>query len=962
MLELGGICSVKDKLPAFDPDERIFTLSDVHRLFKSLKRRLIQIALIGGLCGFVFCAIKAPKYKIEATFKEGVEKSGGDSVLKDFLGGMSVAQQPQAVALMKSHQVLKPLIQKLGLQAGVKKGGWIVGKVFRRISDNFKAEREKPLEDLDSFVFQDLVYEGEQKLNFTLRFSDRDQFAVYLPGQKKEIALGSVGSNVSLPNVQFTLAQVPKSLKINSSYPLQIGSWIGTAKKLREQIQIASGKTNKSIYDLTFSHRDRHLGVQILNELMAGYQKYLKKDHDELANEQLSYLEQKQEQLYDKMSTMFDDHVAYLSRNLGTKGFIALEQESDTLLTPHQNMLAKVLSIDLELSRLDQMGKENLVAVADEGPFSAKLNQIGATMRELRQQRDLLELSLQHKQNVNDGSQLEFRREELKEIRGRREAAQRLLETIEKGLEVPLSSFNLNRPLALWAQKVHESEDVEDREDLAEYLENFERLLSVREKMLQERFFYGSDTPSELEGIDLQTSKSLFVEYNNKLDRAEASMRHFDQLKKEIQLNDFELSSLSSILHDPLSQNLITQASELALRLKDEKYHSSKEGERWQQELTLQRKILSDHLEQLFKVEELNASLIREKIRGLQQVSLDCINQQLSVYYEQAADAVKERREALIQEKKLLETKMQDIRDLASELPEKWRLEKWLELKTEMGTKMMETLTNLVESKTIGHHLHHVESKPLDFAILPELPQKPGLFTMAFLGAFGAAFGTFFLKLVRTILKGFPTSAEKLRAMRFPFAGVISPFCDGPETETIKGPDLEVLRQLALFLEEKPHGKTIALIEGRGPDYSYSFAENLARMSYKSVILRCDFTAKFRNEDLPGLLQIWKGEIAELPIRKGNGFDYITAGGFSPFGAEVIQSRAFSELLELLKNNYDWVFLLIRSPLADAESKTALRLCDKAIVTITGEQTELLTPFADWAYHEGRCRLTFVTS
>ncbi len=954
---------MKDKLPAFDSEERIFTVSDVHRLFNSLKKRLVKIALIGGLCGFVFCAIKAPKYKIEATFKEGIEKSGGDSVLKDFLGGMSVAQQPQAVALMKSYQVLKPLIQKLGLQVGVKKGGWIVGKVFRRISENFKAEREKPLEDLDSFVFQDVVYDGEQTLNFSLRFSDREQFAVYLSGQKKEIASGTLGSIVSLPNVRFTLAKVPNSLKINSSYPLQIGSWIGTAKKLREQLQIANGKTNKSIYDLSFYHRDRHLGVQILNELMAGYQKYLKKDHDELAQEQLSYLEQKQEELYDKMSTMFDDHVAYLSRNLGTNGFIALEQESDTLLNPHQNMMTKILTIELELSRLDQMGKNNnLIAVADDGPFSAKLNQIGNVMRELRQQRDLLELSLQHKQNVTDGSQLEFRRDELREIRGRREAAQRLLETIEKGLEVPLSSFNLNRPLALWAQKVYESEDIEDREDLAEYLENFERLLSVREKMLQERFFYGSDAPSELEGIDLQTSKELFVEYNTKLDRVEASMRHFNQLKNEIQLNDFELSSLSSILHDPLSQNLITQASELALKLKDEKYHSSKEGERWQQELALQRKILSDHLEQLFKVEELNASLIREKIKGLQQVSLDCINQQLSVFYEQAADAVKERREALIQEKQILEKKMLDIRALASELPEKWRLEKWLELKTEMGTKMMETLTNLVESKTIGHHLHHVESKPLDFATLPEFPQKPGLFTMAFLGAFGAAFGTFFLKLIRTILKGFPTSAEKLRAMRFPFAGEISSFCDGPATETIKGPDLEVLRQLALFLEEKPHGKTIALIEGRGPDYSYSFAENLARMSYQSIVLRCDFTAKFRNEDLPGLLQIWKGEIAELPIRKGNGFDYITAGGFSSFGAEVIQSRAFSELLELLKKNYDWVFLLIRSPLADAESKTALRLCDKAIVTISGEQTELLTPFADWAYHEGRCRLTFVTT
>jgi hypothetical protein len=214
------------------------------------------------------------------------------------------------------------------------------------------------------------------------------------------------------------------------------------------------------------------------------------------------------------------------------------------------------------------------------------------------------------------------------------------------------------------------------------------------------------------------------------------------------------------------------------------------------------------------------------------------------------------------------------------------------------------------------------------------------------------------MAFIRQILKGFPISLEKLKALRLPVLGPISPFCDGPAVETPTGSDLDLLRQIALFAEG---GKVVSLIGGLGPDYSYALGENLSRMSAKSIVLRCDFHAKFRKEDAPGLLQVWKGEIGELPIRKGKGFDFITAGGYSPFGAEIVQSHNFTQFIDLLKQKYDWVFLLFRAPLHSAESLAALRLCDKALVTVSGEQTEELTPFVDWAYHENDCRLTFIT-
>ncbi|HSX11053.1 MAG TPA: hypothetical protein VLF94_05010 [Chlamydiales bacterium] len=929
--------------PVIDHEERVFTLGDVKRLYIAQRRRMIKWALFGAIGAFIGVGILSPKYKVEATFKEGVEKADAGGALQEILGGSFGNPQPQAASLMRSSQVLKPLVEKMGLQISSPRTGWIVKKVFKRYRDNLRATRGLPLDDLDPFIFQDVVCEAESKVGFGITFINQDHFAVRSADQKRELARGVIGAEVFLPEFEakFTLAKAPLALKLGHFYPFSIGNWAIAAEGLRKDLQIANDKNNKSIYQLSLLNRDRHLGSRILNELMFQYQCYLKREHDVLAKEQLAYLENKQEQLYGKLDTLLGENVEYLAKNIDQHGFCDLEQGNRSLLIPHEEMHRKIHEIDLELASLD--GREK------GGFFSEGINPIMERIQDLKQQRDLLELSLCQ---VSERS-LETRRDDLKEVRNQRLAVEKLIQEVDRGQEI--SSCDLNQGLSLWATGL---QDVEEREDFSEYLENYARLLSVREKMLQERFFYANDVPSELQGIDLLTARALFVQYNTKLDGVEASKRHYETLKAEIHSPSFEIASLSSVLTDAFSQTLIREASETGLRLKDEKYHSSKEGERYEEQIALQKKILSNHLDQLYKVEELNETLIREKLAGLQKISLDCINQEISVLHEQVNDTAKNRTKALLQEKKILEKKMGEIRSAATSIPEKWRLEQWLRIKMELLSNMMGTITEVVESKTISHHLHHVESKPLDGAIAPPIPQDPHLYLKTFLGAFFFGFGVFFLSLIRQILKGFPTTLEKLQALRLPTLGAISAFCDGPSVETPMGADLELLRKLALFAQG---GKVIGLLGGSGPDYSFALSENLARMAMKSIVLRCDFLATYRKEDCPGLLQVWKGEVIDLPIRKGKGFDYITSGGYTPFGAEMIQSQRFIQLVALLKKNYDWVFILLRTPLSSAESIAALRLCDKAVVTVSGEQTEELTPFIAWAYHEDQCRLTFVS-
>lgn len=937
--------------PTVDPEEWVLSFNDVKQLYISMWRRLLKWGFLGALFAFLFFGNNTPKYKIEASFKEGIEKSHSESLIKDFMGGMivSAGSQPGASTIMKSYQVLRPVVEKLGLQVYDSRSEWLLRKIYRRFKETISAEKGVPIADIERFVFEDVLYDREKTFAFHLAFSAPEDFTV-LNEQKEELAKGRVGERLCLDGCQFTVKKIPSKIKLGVFYPFHVINWKPACQGLAGKIKIVNNKNNKTILNISYFDRDRHLGTQLVNELMSQYQSYLKREYDLTAKEQMGYLEMKQEQIFNKMEGLFAQHADYLSQNLKEKGVVSLEQETQSLLVPHQQMHNKLLSIDVELSRLAELEKGGKAfPVADDAPFSSGINHIANKIQEFKQQRDLLELSLCE---ISEHS-LEVRREELKEIRNQRFEVEKMIQEVDHGDEI--SSFDIHQGIITWARALRTPEE---REDLAEYLENYSRLLSIREKMLQERVFYGNNAPVELEGIDLVSARNLFIEYNARLDAAEAAMRHYEQYKKQIPSGDFELASLSSVLRDPICQKLIGEASALEIQLKDEKHYSEKEKERRLEEIALQKKVLTAHLDQLYKVEEVNASLIREKMSGLQKLSLDCINRQISVLHEQANDAIKERRQALFAERKLLEKKMDEIRaHLATIIPEKWQFEKWLNIKTNMVNKVMDTVTEVVESKNLSSLLHHVESKPLDIAFLPAAPYPPKLRTLVYLGAFALPCFVFFFALIRQFWKGFPLSLEKLQALKLPVLGSLTSFCDGPSVETPSGADLEMLRKMALFSEG---AKVIGLIGGKGPDYSYALAENLARMSTKSIVLRCDFQSKFRPEDCPGLLQIWKGEIGEMPIRKGKGFDYITAGGFSSFGTEIIQSQNFTQLVDILRKKYDRVFVLFRSPIASAESMAALRFCDKAIVTISKEQTEELTPFVDWGYDGNNCRLTFV--
>jgi uncharacterized protein involved in exopolysaccharide biosynthesis len=801
-----------------DPDEKIFSLGDITRLFQKQKKALYRAALIGCALASFYALVKPVKYKAVATFKESSEQKGGEGLL-DMLGGLGVSgDSPQASALLQSNLILKPLVSQFGLQITPLLGSKL-GKAWKRITENLRTLRGRKLDDIDSFQFADVSYEGEDGRSFQICFRSNEEFEVM--GIE-----GSIGSRVVLEDgSSFCLTGVPKALKLGRKYTFSLSPWISSVEMLRSCLEIVSHKTNKSLYDLFFRHRDRHLGAKILNELMVHYQRHLKDDHDQVAEAQIQYLAKRQNDVYEMLQGVVDEHTSYLRRNLDKSGFIGLEQEAKLLSEPHTRLFQQSFEAELELLQLAnaQNGNGTIPNV-----FSERVENLQTKNQELEGQRDLIQSSLCFRKNENGRIGNDFfdqTQRDLALVRIDLDTAKSALASMEETGDLPYRlelQYDPNQIVQSWAQRIDDG--LKDKSDLTLYIRNLVRLFSVREKILQERQLHGDGFP-ELEGIDLATAQQLLVSTSQHLDEAKATIDRYRHFSTKLDDSSFEISSFSTIFFDPVSQKLLERATHLHLSLEDEESHSEKEEERYRREVVVIRRILGNHLQQMSAVEELNYSLCQDKMAALQQISLDAIQRQISVNQEKIKDLSSGRKESLVVQRSLIENKMGELRlQMAASLPDKWKAEHLLKFKEEMSTKMLQSIGQLVESKTSGHRLHYVESKPLDCALSPVFPEKTRFALFSVAGALMGAFGTFFLSFFRAFYRGFPASADTLLALRYPFSGKISFSTDGPCVEEICDDDLETLRKWMLQIDEEPKGKILALLGGTGPDYSYTLA------------------------------------------------------------------------------------------------------------------------------------------
>ena len=376
-------------------DEIVFCLSDLWELFLRYKKNIFVIAISISVISLLFFLSYPSKYNTRATFRE-LQDGGeeGISIKELFISSTGSKSTSGASSIMLSNTILIPFVQKMGLQANINERKGRISTFFINSHENILSERKRPLRDIDSFEFKDVIYEEEKSLISFLRFISSDSFEV-LNQYKKKVGKGRINIPFTFDNIAtFTCVKTPKNLKLNKIYNLVISPTINVASFLSNAIKITPQKENRNILCLSIEMRNRHLSAKILNSLMNEYQEYLKKENKYFSLLQLAYLEDRHEELSKKLKSHLDEYISYLTENLGQKGFMTLDQELDSLSSPHSQYLSNIFKIDLELNRLKNVDKKNLCIVDDS--FSGKeLGKISNDISALKQEKDSINLSMQ---------------------------------------------------------------------------------------------------------------------------------------------------------------------------------------------------------------------------------------------------------------------------------------------------------------------------------------------------------------------------------------------------------------------------------------------------------------------------------------------------------------------------------------------------------------------------------------
>lgn len=988
----------------------VFSLTDLKSLFLKYRRKIFLFSFIFGSLSFGYFILKPSLYKVQGVFKEYQERKGDAGGLRDLLSGGSVSSDSQATSMMKSYTLLSDVAENLGLQCNVRIERSLLTRLTNRIKENIAANLKKKIKDIDNFQFTNVKYDKEDSSSFFLRLEKDKSFGVYSLN-KKLLVKGEINKPVSFNDITFTLVKTPQATQPGKYYTLSFARLSQIVEDLKTQIDISTSKLNKSFLNISAYDRDRHKAGRIVTTIMEVYKNYLEKENEEFSKEQLTYLKQRQGELKSCVNDSFDEYVDYLTNNIGYKGFLGVDYEIESVAIPHQNYINRIHKIDFELAKLHQDIPNRFAFVYTDSNILAETTK----MRSLKQNKDNLACSLfQKKQNtmisyMSDENAAEDNAEDndvlidllsKKELLVKNQAALKIelemnkdrlninnvnnkllkiadLAEEKKELKQLLADIGTNKHIAFsennnssaislvksWYQSLNNvSKQVPNDIQIdyfRSYLKNYINLIEVEEKQLKDINTLEFGDKNEFEGINLEIIKNLYHMTYEHVNDLEVSIKELSYALKKIEDPNVDLSIFESILKDRVSSAISMRVSDLIKKIQDDKNRSLKEIQILKNELGLEKELLKKHIIETMNLKKINLDHLKEKIKFLQYTTLDLNNREISLLDNQLQDYLKEKKEGLVLEKESINKYLKNLQKDMQSIPKQWKLEKELNFKTEMGLKMMQAITQLIETKTISSHLNKVESKILDYPVLPVSPMPSHVFLYAIIAAFVGCFFSYCYYFFITMLKGFPLSLETLLSLGKIVCGKLSFYCDGPNVEYVHDSDLESLRKIQDFIDLKQSKKIVSLLENCGPDYSFSLAQLYVKKSKKVIIVSCDFNIIASNDEIPGLLQYLEGD-KDICIRKGNGCDYITSGGSSRFGLELMMTGKFSHLLEELKDKYDAVLLVTRADLSYAESRFFTKISDNMIVTISEEPINIVRPFMK-AFKSREKSISFVT-
>lgn len=722
----------------------VISLSEIGHLFKLYRHWIQRGALIGLVIALSSALLRLPTYPAEATFQDLSRLGlGPESGLEDLFAEMSIRPEPSkgpsSLTLLHSRTLLEGPIRQLGVQAELVPTFANPGSWLYRISRNLKIEllalfghRRLPIADPSPYLqVREVQFDGELPLDLWVRFRSEDSFDLY-KGRRRWITGCPLGEPVKSDQVVFTLIAKGEVPLRGRRYRLHLCPLDETVKRLEKTLAIEEDEKDPRLLRLSYRHPDRHFGAELLNTLLLSYEGYLDRMRLERAEKQLAYLEERRAATLSKAQALLEKSAGQLGQSLGAGHFVDMKSEIAFLSKAQALYADKLLAIDLELKFLDLLERGG-ATYSDLYLDSPTITSLLSQINQLRQQRDSLDFALkQGKEEEELSAQFEKQMAKLQRLQERSEEIQGLLAAVDP------------------------------EEGQRAYLEKALHTCDLKAKIVRDQMAYPQSESSEFQGITLEMGRQLYLRYSEKLDELERTISRLTHLRSQLDQPGFEVSSLSGVVESELCDRVVLQASETLLQLQDEKNRTPKEQERLRHQLDLQRQFIALHLDQNLELLTQDRALICDKIDSLQRTTLSLLHQDLSLLEGEMVTFAKSRKRTLAEERLLYQEQLAELRSQSLYLPEKWLTEQELDLAIATSSEMVRSITELVESKNIAHHLDFVDAKMLDRALPATIPNPPHLLLFSLLGALVGASGTFVGGVVYSALKGAPQEPPPL--------------------------------------------------------------------------------------------------------------------------------------------------------------------------------------------------------
>jgi hypothetical protein len=872
------------------------TFSDLAQIIKKGKKRILISALIFSLIGMVYAITRPTLYEVEATFREKMrDKAESSKSLSAVLLGSGLSSSPEnmAISQMKSLQFLEKIVCRLSLNGKIQRKGSSEG-IFSRIKNNFLIQQALR----DEFPNDEFLYEPRK------------------PAEK--FVLPELDQPLAMINLSC-LRETPAALKVifTSAKEFEVqdgnGSFLGKGELGRAFFKDSIGFTLIPVSDEDLSSEIFKITIFPSRSIAKKLRKELKIVSDTV----------------DK--TLIRLKYSHRDRRLAAELLNAIMSEYLNVLKDEQNGYARE-QLNYLKNRKDEMGQE-LAQIMEVHATSLLTDLSNTGFLDSKEEIEFLAKFQQEYKKQIDTLDLQIKR----------------LRSIQKsGRLIDQNPISNDQTIQETLVKIRDYKQKSDSLALA-LSQNEEKGLDQEIQNMEIKNLIAS-------GINLEAATKLYEIYCKESNELEAEMQQHQYLAEQIKDPTFEISSLSAVLKDPVSQGLIAKASQLNLDRKDQYNRSTKEHERIANELAIEREFLAVHLQQTMQLIQLKKNLLKAKIQPIQGTMLELIDQQISLLENYLKNHVQGRIKHFEEEKELIRKHLDELHQKSTNIPKKWVSEQIIKQHVMHNKAILEEVTRMVESKNIIHNISLIQSAPMDFAIAPAIPKPPHIALFSLLGAFLGLIGSFGLLLAQSLYRGLQATSEHLKILGQHVSGELSKRADKETALPLPDHELETLRRLMTFLK----GNRILLIEGKGPDYSANLAALLSKQGLKILYLPLMFDRPCKEEELPGILQAIERDGVKPKIQHTPDFDTISSGGISRFGAELVSSPRFQSLLNELKKEYDCILAATDASPSSAEAEGLLNSFDRVAVTVTGERLEELNPYMQFSQDPSRKKISFI--